>query len=95
MSWSKRKRGRLQRTHMKTKMITERLGENHDGAEDADGEAVGDRRIRRRRSTIAACPATGSASRRRTARRRRTLVVIMPAYSARKNRANRIELYSV
>ena len=76
MSWSKRNRGRLQRTHMKMKMIADRLAEEDDRADDADEQAGRDRRVGAGSTSPPRCRprssrATAGASRRRTARRRR------------------------
>src|SRR4051794_7416895 len=105
MSWSKRKRGRLHRTHMKTattrtvlvNSTTDRTMQSNTlvvtpGLAGSIGAFRAPNRLVSKipgRSTNGKChPPKKSAT--QTAE-----VVIIPAYSARKKRAKRIELYSV
>src|SRR5687767_3706928 len=98
MIWSKRNRGRLQRTHMNTKMMNIVLPKN---TNPRMMQAISDvvtselalsglpKKLGQILSTHGMChPPKNSAT--HTAE-----VVIIPAYSARKNSAKRIELYSV
>src|SRR5688500_19680634 len=96
--WSKRKRGRLQRTHMNTKMISIVFVKNTRARiMQAISEVVTSglallglpKKLGQILSSQGMChPPKNSAT--QTAE-----VVIIPAYSARKNSAKRMELYSV
>src|SRR4051812_2512006 len=97
MSWSKRKRGRDQRTHMKTKRTMIVLAKRHRA------------RATQRTSeleiaglfgsmTLATAGILSTHGMCQPPKKRQTqtaLVVIIPAYSARKKSAKRIEEYSV
>src|SRR6478735_5576896 len=88
MSWSKRKRGRLQRTHMKMKttatVFPKKTPERtmHSSRLSVTDGLVG-----------STCPfRNGRCHPPKKSATQTADVVIMPAYSARKKRANRIEL---
>src|SRR5260221_6187027 len=91
MSWSNRKRGRLQRVHMKTKMMTIVFK-----------KMITERRMQTNRLSViegflgSTCPSKpGKCQPPKKSATQTADVVIIPAYSARKKRAKRMALYSV
>jgi hypothetical protein len=92
MIWSKRKRGRVQRTHMKRAMMTSVL------AKKTSARMMHSSRLSVTDGVAPLPTLSPRPGRCHPPKKRATQtadVVIMPAYSARKNRAKRIELYSV